>query len=89
MLVGMYVQQNARSCGIGRRLVEAVIEYGQTRVEILQPRSSTAINPRVALLGKLGFVEYGVEKNALKASGCYWDDVLMAKPLSPTEAVRP
>ena len=36
VLVGMYVQQAARRAGIGRRLVEAVIEHAQTRVEILQ-----------------------------------------------------
>lgn len=27
---------------------------------------------------RLGFVEYGVEKNALKIDGRYYDDVLMA-----------
>ena len=74
---------------LGRRLVEAVIEYGQTRVEILQLTVVSSNEPARQLYRKLGFVEYGIEKNALKADGCYWDDVLMAKPLSPTEAVRP
>ena len=78
-----------RECGIGRRLVEAVIEYAQTRVEILQLTVVSSNQPARQLYRKLGFVEYGIEKNALKAGGCYWDDVLMAKPLSPTEAVRP
>ncbi len=89
VLVGMYVQQEARGAGIGRRLAEAVIEYAQTRVEILQLTVVSSNQPARQLYRKLGFVEYGIEKNALKAGGCYWDDVLMAKPLSPTEPARP
>ena len=78
-----------RGTGIGCRLAEAVIEYGQTRVEILQLTVVSSNEAARQLYRKLGFVESGIEKNALKADGCYWDDVLMAKPLSPTEAVRP
>jgi hypothetical protein len=33
------------------------------------------------LYAGLGFVEYGIEKNALKDGGRYYDEVLMAKPL--------
>ena len=33
------------------------------------------------LYARLGFVEYGVEKNALKHGGGYYDEVLMAKDL--------
>ena len=79
----MYVQQGARGAGVGRRLAEAVIEYAQTRVEILQVTVVSSNQPARQLYRKLGFVEYGIEKNALKAGGCYWDDVLMAKPLTP------
>ena len=35
-----------------------------------------------SLYAKLGFLEYGVEKNALKQAGRYYDEVLMAKDLS-------
>ena len=42
----------------------------------------TSVNqPARQLYAGFGFVEYGIEKNALKADGRYYDDVLMAKPL--------
>jgi hypothetical protein len=34
-----------------------------------------------SLYASLGFLEYGVEKNALKQTGPYYDAVLMAKDL--------
>jgi RimJ/RimL family protein N-acetyltransferase len=34
------------------------------------------------LYAKLGFLEYGIEKNALKQNGRYYDEILMAKDLS-------
>jgi ribosomal protein S18 acetylase RimI-like enzyme len=85
----MYVRQVAREAGIGRRLAEAVVEYAQTRVEILQLTVVSSNQAARQLYRRLGFVEYGIEKNGLKASGCYWDDVLMAKPLSMIEPARP
>jgi hypothetical protein len=35
----------------------------------------------VCSYARLGFLEYGVEKNALKQAGRYYDEVLMAKDL--------
>ena len=35
------------------------------------------------LYAGLGFLEYGIEKNALKQDGHYYDEVLMAKDLKP------
>jgi hypothetical protein len=33
------------------------------------------------LYARLGFVEYGIEKNSLKFRGSYFDEILMAKDL--------
>jgi hypothetical protein len=33
------------------------------------------------LYARLGFVEYGIEKNSLKFRGRYYDEILMAKEL--------
>jgi hypothetical protein len=33
------------------------------------------------LYARLGFVEYGIEKNSLKYGGRYYDEILMAKDL--------
>jgi RimJ/RimL family protein N-acetyltransferase len=37
--------------------------------------------PARSLYARLGFLEYGVERNALKQAGRYYDEVLMAKDL--------
>jgi RimJ/RimL family protein N-acetyltransferase len=88
MLVGMYVRPNARKRGIGGCLAEAIVEHARQEVEILQ-LSVVAGNERARrLYGKLGFIEYGIEKNALKQNGCYWDEVLMAKSLLTDQAAR-
>jgi RimJ/RimL family protein N-acetyltransferase len=35
------------------------------------------------LYERLGFLEYGIEKKALKQDGRYYDEVLMARDLKP------
>ena len=42
-----------------------------------------------SLYAKLGFLEYGVEKNALKQAGRYYDEVLMAKDASGSRGPFP
>jgi RimJ/RimL family protein N-acetyltransferase len=86
VLVGMYVRPLARNLGIGRRLVEAVIEHASRHVEILQLSVVSDNKPARRLYATLGFVEYGIEQRALKEDGRYWDEVLMAKSLLPEEA---
>ncbi len=82
MLWGMYVRPDSRRAGIGRRLVEAVIDHAGGQVEIVQ-LTVVADNARARqLYTGLGFIEYGIEKNALKEDGRYCDEVLMARPLT-------
>jgi len=88
VLVGMYVRPHARGAGIGRRLVEAVIAHARQHVELLQATVVSSNEPAWRLYAKLGFIEYGIEKNALKQDARYWDDVLMAKALLPDEGNR-
>jgi RimJ/RimL family protein N-acetyltransferase len=87
-LWGMYVRPIARKQGTGRRLVEAVIEHAQRHVELLQLTVVSGNEPARRLYAEFGFVEYGIEKNALKEDGRYWDEILMAKPLVPDETPR-
>jgi ribosomal protein S18 acetylase RimI-like enzyme len=81
-LVGMYVRAAARRQGVGRRLVEAVIEHARGQVEILELRVVSGNEGARRLYQTLGFVEYGLEPRALKQDGDYWDEVMMAKSLS-------
>ena len=83
LLVGMYVRPNARRDGVGRRLVETIVEFARQRVELIQ-LSVVSENERARRrYERLGFLEYGIEKKALKQDGRYYDEVLMAKDLKP------
>jgi predicted N-acetyltransferase YhbS len=77
----MYVLPNARKSGVGRQLVDAVIDVARQHVEILQLRVVSDNEPARRLYAGLGFVEYGLEKNSLKQGGTYYDEILMALDL--------
>jgi RimJ/RimL family protein N-acetyltransferase len=81
LLWGMYVRPAARGCGIARRLAETVIDYAQTRVELIQLSVVMGNERARRLYAGLGFVEYGIERNSLKFGGRYYDEILMAKQL--------
>jgi RimJ/RimL family protein N-acetyltransferase len=82
MIWGMYVRLGARSAGVGRRLVEAILDLARQRVELVQLTVVRDNEQARHLYASLGFLEYGTEKNALKQDGRYYDEVLMAKDLS-------
>lgn len=81
VLWGMYVRPEARNAGVGRRLVEAIIEHARQHVELIQLLVISDNAPARRLYASLGFVEYGLERHATKYRGQYHDDVLMALPL--------
>jgi ribosomal protein S18 acetylase RimI-like enzyme len=83
LLVGMYVRPDARRAGVGRRLVETIIEFAHQRVELIQLAVVSDNEPARRLYERLGFLVYGIERNALKQDGRYHDEVLMAKELKP------
>jgi ribosomal protein S18 acetylase RimI-like enzyme len=82
MLWGMYVRPAARKASVGRRLVEAICNLARQQVELIQLTVVRDNEQARSLYTKLGFLEYGMEKNALKQNGRYYDEVLMAKDLS-------
>ena len=81
LLVGMYVRPSARKAGVGRRLVETIVEFARQRVELIQLSVVSDNEQARRLYGRLGFLEYGIEKKALKHDRRYYDEVLMAKDL--------
>ncbi|MGD0214966.1 MAG: GNAT family N-acetyltransferase [Terriglobales bacterium] len=80
-LVGMYVRPASRKSGVGQRLVEAIIEVARQSVEVVQLSVVRDNEAARRLYERLGFVEWGVEKNALKQDGRYYDEVHMANDL--------
>jgi len=83
LLVGMYVRPSARKAGVGRRLVETIVEFARHRVELIQLSVVRDNEPARRLYERLGFLEYGIERKALKQDGRYYDEVLMARELKP------
>jgi RimJ/RimL family protein N-acetyltransferase len=81
-LWGMYVRSGARNAGVGRKLAHAVIDYARQHVEVLQLDVVSENEAARRLYASLGFVEYGIERKALKQGGRYYDEVLMAKDLT-------
>jgi ribosomal protein S18 acetylase RimI-like enzyme len=79
---GMYVRSDARRAGIGRRLIEAIFDLARHRVELIQLTVIRDNAQARRLYASVGFVEYGIEKNALKQDGRYYDEILMAKDLA-------
>jgi RimJ/RimL family protein N-acetyltransferase len=81
LLVGMYVRPDSRNAGVGRQLVEAVIDHARDQVEVIQLSVVSGNERARRLYARLGFVEYGVEKDSLKQDGRYYDEILMALDL--------
>ncbi len=81
VLWGMYVQPRARKTGTARRLVDALIAIAIARVELVQLEVWQGNEAARRLYSSAGFVEYGLEINALKQNGAYFNEVLMAKAL--------
>ena len=81
ILWGMYVRPAARRASVGRRLVEAICNLARQQVELIQLTVVADNEQARSLYARLGFLEYGAEKNALKQDGRYYDEVLMAKDL--------
>jgi ribosomal protein S18 acetylase RimI-like enzyme len=80
-LWGMYVRPSSRGLGVGRQLVEAILELARHHVELIQLTVVRNNEQARRLYTSLGFLDYGLEKNALKQDGRYYDEVLMAKAL--------
>ena len=81
LLWGMYVRPDARGAGVARRLVEAVIAHARPCVELIQLSVVVGNEQARRLYARLGFVEYGIERNSLKHDGRYYDEILMAMEL--------
>ena len=81
LLWGMYVRPVARGTGVGRRLIEAVLDVARRHVELIQLTVVQDNEQARRLYASLGFVDYGLEKHSLKQDGRYYDEVLMARDL--------
>jgi ribosomal protein S18 acetylase RimI-like enzyme len=81
-LWGMYVRSSSRNVGVGRLLVNAVLEVARANVELIQLSVVTENRPARRLYESVGFLEFGREPKALKLGDEYFDETHMALDLS-------
>jgi len=79
---GVYVAPDARGTGVGRRLMEHVLDYARTQVLQVHLAVTASNAAAVALYEHLGFIRYGTEPRALKVNGRYLDEHLMVLQFS-------
>jgi GNAT superfamily N-acetyltransferase len=77
VLWGVYVRTAARSRGLGRLLVEQVIDHARDRVEQLHATVVTSAQAARQLYRHLGFQIYGREPRGLKVGSQYFDQELL------------
>lgn len=78
--VGMYVASEAAGRGVGRALVEALLERAR-RIDGLRQVQLVVTSTNVAARGlyeSLGFVAYGREREGLRVGDTFYDADLMA-----------
>jgi ribosomal protein S18 acetylase RimI-like enzyme len=80
-LLSVYVRAQARGKGVGRLLIETIVQAARQQIEILLLAVVSDNHEAIRLYERLGFVAYGRERNSLKWEGRYFDEILMAKDL--------
>ena len=78
-LWGMYVRAEMSGKGVGRALVEAILEAAPAGVEQITLAVVKENAAAQALYRRLGFTVYGAEPRALKVRDRYADEILMVK----------
>ncbi|KMY54110.1 acetyltransferase [Bacillus sp. FJAT-27231] len=78
-IFGLYVIPERRGQGLGKTLIAELIRQAQSHNGLEQIRLTVVSDndPAKKLYKSLGFKVYGIERNALKFNGKYFDEVLM------------
>ena len=87
VLWGMYVTASHRGCGLGRRLIGAVIDHARGRVEQIHLNVVTSNAAAYALYRRAGFEAYGIEPKALRYKGRDYDETMMVRHLERNDEI--
>jgi ribosomal protein S18 acetylase RimI-like enzyme len=82
VLWGMFVAPEHRKAGIGKALIEAVINYARGRVDQVHLNVVADNTGAYRLYRRMGFQAYGVEPRALRFNGNDYDEILMVRTVN-------
>lgn len=84
-IFGLYVEPGCRGSGVGRAVMQALIDKARTESMLNLLLLGVGLNNSAArgLYASLGFRTYGVEPRALRLGDNFVDEELMALPLQP------
>lgn len=79
-LWGMFVHADHRGHGLGRALVEAIVDHAANATDLsaVTLAVTTVNTPAFHLYIALGFRPYGLDPDALRIDGASYDEVLMS-----------
>jgi RimJ/RimL family protein N-acetyltransferase len=89
LLWGVFVAPQCRGAGLGKRLVQRVIEHAAKHVLMLHANVTTGNQTARQLYHRLGFAAIGIERKALLVDGTFHDEELLALELPATRSQRP
>lgn len=81
VLWGVYVDEAARGRGLGRVVVQRVIDHARAQVAQLHATVVTGNEAARRLYRALGFRPYGIEPRGLRVGGRYFDQELLVRVL--------
>ena len=82
-LWGMYVRSSSRGLGVGRLLMNAVLDVARDSVELVQLTVVRENRPARRLYESAGFLDFGMEPKASKLGDVYYDEAHMALDFGP------
>jgi ribosomal protein S18 acetylase RimI-like enzyme len=86
-LFGMYVRSCLRNLGLGRLLLNAVLDVARESVELIQLSVVSENRPALRLYESVGFLQFGREAKASRYGDRYYDETLMVLDFGRTADV--
>ncbi|HEU6441879.1 MAG TPA: GNAT family N-acetyltransferase [Microvirga sp.] len=83
---GVYVQSEQRGQGLGKRLVQRVIDHASRHVIVLEAAVGMTNGSARRTYHALGFKPYGIERKALRVGGVFYDEELLFIDFQPSGA---
>ncbi len=77
LLSCMYVQKDVSGRGIGKAIVEALIDYARTRFDSVQLTAAANNSRGIRLYERCGFESYAIEPRSIREESKYFDEVYM------------